>query len=169
MLGVTAENDQQAIETFRELRRTAFPDREPGMWKVKKVERIRTMRLFLLGLTVLLPGCAAAPKLPNSQTASERYSTLGYHEKWVAREFYDLGSGDAIRRLYWAQRRAQESSGTADAPAPTQLHRRYVNLPSPAYQDADGTWHEPSLHAVEIVQVWKAIPTINGGRLLLCR
>jgi hypothetical protein len=127
------------------------------------------VRLFFVGVALIFVGCASAPRLPNSQTASEQYSTLGYREKFVARNFYDLGSGDAIRRLYWAQRRAQEYGGTADAPAPTQLHRRYVNLPSPAYQDADGTWHEPSLHAVEIVQVWKAIPTINGGRLFLCR
>jgi hypothetical protein len=127
------------------------------------------VRLFVLSVAVLLAGCASAPRLSNSQTASERYSTLGYHEKFVAREFYDLGAGDAIKRLYWAQRQAQEYSGTADAPAPTQLHRRYVNLPSPSYQDADGTWHEGSLHAVEIVEIWKAIPTINGGRLFLCR
>jgi hypothetical protein len=127
------------------------------------------VRLFLTALAVLLAGCAAAPKLPNSQTASERYSALGYHEKFIARDFYDLGAGDSIKRLYWAQRRAQQYSGTVDAPASTKLQRRYVNLPSPSYQDADGTWHEGSLHAVEIVEIWKAIPTVNGGRLFLCR
>ena len=127
------------------------------------------MRLFVVGAAVVLAGCATAPKLPNSQTASERYSTLGYHEKFVAREFYDLGSGDAIKRLYWAQRSSQQYNGTAEASPVEKLQRKYVNLPSPAYQDADGVWHEGSVHAVEIVQIWKAIPTINGGRLFLCR
>jgi hypothetical protein len=127
------------------------------------------VRLFVVSVAVLLAGCASAPRLPNSQTASEQYSTLGYREKFIARNFYDLGAGDAIKRLYWAQRGAQEYSGTADVPPATKLQRRYVNLPSPAYQDIDGTWHEGSLHAVEIVQIWKAIPTINGGRLFLCR
>ena len=127
------------------------------------------MRLFALGVAVLLAGCAAAPRLPNSQTASERYSTLGYHEKFLAREFYDLGSGDAIKRLYWAQRNSQQYNGTAEASPVEKLQRKYVNLPSPPYQDADGTWHEGSLHAVEVVQIWKAIPTIHGGKLFLCR
>ena len=128
------------------------------------------MRSFLLGVMVLLAGCAAAPKLPNSQTASEQYATLGYREKFIAQNFYDLGSGDAIKRLYWAQRSAQRyTGGSAEASPVEKLQRRYVNLPSPPYQDADGTWHEGSVHAVEIVQIWKAIPTINGGKLFLCR
>ncbi len=38
---VFAENEDQAIErAFRELRRTAFPDRGPSMWKTEKVERV---------------------------------------------------------------------------------------------------------------------------------
>jgi hypothetical protein len=127
------------------------------------------VRFLVLGIVVLLVGCTAAPKLPNTQTASERYSTLGYQEKFVAREFYNLGGGDAIKRLYWAQRNSQQYGGTAEATPVEKLQRKYVNLPSPPYQDADGTWHEGSLHAVEIVQIWKAIPTINGGRLFLCR
>jgi hypothetical protein len=129
---------------------------------------MRCIALFLAGV---LCSCASAPKLPNSQTASEQYSVLGYHEKWVARNFYDLGSGDAIKRLYWAQRRSQQYSGggTSEASPVEKLQRRYVNLPSPPFQDADGTWREGSLHAVEIVQIYRAIPTINGGRLFLCR
>jgi hypothetical protein len=93
---------------------------------------------------------------------------LGYHEKFVARNFYDLGSGDAIKRLYWSQRRMQEQGrdDTADA-RPAPLQRRYVNLPSPAYQDADGTYHEASLHAVEVVQ-WVSAVTRKGRRINLC-
>ena len=129
------------------------------------------MRLIIFGIGLVLASCANAPRLPNSQTASERYSTLGYHDKFLAREFYDFGSGDAIKRLYWAQRNEEQyrGGGTTEASPVEKLQRRYVNLPSPPYQDADGTWHEGSLHAVEIVQIWKAIPTINGGELNPCR
>jgi len=109
--------------------------------------------------------------LPNSQTASEQYSTLGYHEKFVARNFYDLGSGDAVRRLYWAQRSSQaytRSGGTAEASPVEKLQRKYVNIPYPPFQDADGVVREGGVRAVEIVQIWKAVPS-HGGRLFLCR
>jgi hypothetical protein len=130
------------------------------------------MRYVIVILAVALCSCASAPKLPNSQTASEQYSTLGYREKFIARNFYDLGSGDAIKRLYWSQRNLEQyrgPGGTSEASPVEKLQRRYINLPSPPFQDADGTWHEGSLHAVEVVQIWKVIPTINGGRLSLCR
>lgn len=38
---VRADNDEDAIEeAFRELKRTAFPDRSRSMWRVEKVERV---------------------------------------------------------------------------------------------------------------------------------
>jgi hypothetical protein len=120
--------------------------------------------------TLLLAGCASAPKLPNSGTANERFATLGYHDKWTATEFYRLGEGDTVKRLYWAQRRAQETgAGTAEASPVEKLQRRYVNLPSPPYEDADGTLHEGSLHAVEIVQFVQMVPRPNGKRLFLVK
>jgi hypothetical protein len=108
--------------------------------------------------------------LPNSQTASEQYSTLGYHEKFVARNFYDLGSGDSIKRLYWAQRRVQEHgrSDTAEASPVEKLQRRYVNLPYPPFQDADGTMREGGVRAVEIVQLWK-VALSHGRRLFVVK
>ena len=92
--------------------------------------------------------------MPNSQTASEQFSTLGYHDKFVARQFYDLGSGDAIRRLYWSQRNIQQyrASGATDAPQATKLERKYVVLPVPEHVDPDGTIKEPSNQVVEVVQ-----------------
>ena len=65
-----------------------------------------------MATSLLVAGCST-PRLPNSQTASEQFSRLGLGEKRVARTFYDLGAGDEIKRLYWAQRRAQEAGGTA--------------------------------------------------------
>jgi hypothetical protein len=93
---------------------------------------------------------------------------LGYHEKFVARDFYDLGSGDAIRRLYWAQRASQQYNGTADAPPATKLQRKYVVLPVPQHVDPDGTIKEASSQVVEVVQLW-AITRSHGRRLFICQ
>jgi hypothetical protein len=99
----------------------------------------------------VLSSCAST-KLPNTQTAAEQFSVLGAKEKGVARNFYDLGSGDAIRRLYWAQRASQQSSGIADTQATTTLQRKYVVLPVPEHLEPDGTIKEASNQVVEVVQ-----------------
>lgn len=124
------------------------------------------MRVILLA-ALAITGCSSV-KLPNSQTASEQFSVLGYHEKVVARNFYDLGSGDAVKRLYWAQRRSQETGGTVDIRPSTQLQRRYVNVPVPEHVDPDGTIKEASNSVVEVVQLW-AITRSHGRKLLLVR
>lgn len=111
------------------------------------------MRRWVAGIVVLLTGCTAAPKLPNSQTASEQYSTLGYREKFIARNFYDLGSGDAIKRLYWAQRRAQQTSALTESQPATNLERKYVVIPVPEHVDPDGTVKEASNQVVEVVHL----------------
>src|SRR5215469_6424503 len=128
-----------------------------------------TKAMVLIAILVtVITGCASAPKLPNSQTASEQYSVLGYHEKFIARDFYDLGSGDAIRRLYWAQRASQQYNGTADATPAMKLQRKYVVLPVPEHVDPDGTIKEASSQVVEVVQLW-AITRSHGRRLLICQ
>ena len=109
------------------------------------------MRRWVVGIVFLLAGCTAAPKLPNSQTASEQYSTLGYREKFIARNFYDLGAGDAIKRLYWAQRRTQQTSGLTESQPATNLERKYVVIPVPEHVDPDGTVKEASNQVVEVV------------------
>jgi hypothetical protein len=119
---------------------------------------IKATAITALMASILLTGCASAPKLPNSQTASEQFSTLGYHDKFVARQFYDLGSGDVIKRLYWAQRNVQQyrASGIADAPT-TSLQRKYVVLPVPEHVDPDGTIREATNQVVEVVQLWERV------------
>jgi hypothetical protein len=111
-------------------------------------------RIILCGAVALSAGCASAPKLPNSQTASEQYSVLGYHEKFVARSFYDLGSGDAIKRLYWAQRNEGQyrARDAGDSSSSVSLQRRYVTLPVPEHVDPDGTIKEANNVVVETVQ-----------------
>ena len=120
---------------------------------------IKATALRALTASILLTGCASAPKWPNSQTASEQFSTLGYHDKFVARQFYDLGSGDIIKRLYWAQRNVQQyrASGIADAPPTTSLQRKYVVLPVPEHVDPDGTIKEANNQVVEVVQLWEGV------------
>ncbi len=67
-------------------------------------------------------------------------------------KFYDLGQGDAVKRLYWAQRRAQESGGTVDAQPTVSLQRKYVVLPVPEHVEPDGTVKEANNQVVEVVQ-----------------
>ena len=110
----------------------------------------RGMAPVAMATSLLVAGCST-PRLPNSQTASEQFSRLGYGEKRVARTFYDLGAGDEIKRLYWAQRRAQEAGGTPSA-APTSLQRKYVVMPVPEHVEPDGTVKEANNQVVEVVQ-----------------
>jgi hypothetical protein len=109
------------------------------------------MKFAGLLVAIVLTSCAST-KLPNTQTAAEQFSVLGAREKGVARNFYDLGSGDAVRRLYWAQRRAQETGGVSDAQPTTNLQRKYVVLPVPEHVDPDGTIKEANNQVVEVVQ-----------------
>jgi hypothetical protein len=62
-----------------------------------------------------------------------------------------LGEGDTVKRLYWAQRRAQETGGTAAAPQ-TALQRKYVQIPVPENVQPDGTVQEAHTTVVEVVQ-----------------
>jgi len=126
------------------------------------------VRRWVAGIVVLLTGCTAAPKLPNSQTASEQYSTLGYREKFIARNFYDLGSGDAIKRLYWAQRRAQETSALTESQPATNLERKYVVIPVPEHVDPDGTVKEASNQVVEVVHLVEMRPS-HGRNLIIVK
>ena len=109
------------------------------------------MRFAILLVAFGLSSCAST-KLPNTQTATEQFSVLGSREKAVARNFYDLGSGDAIRRLYWAQRASQQYNSTSDAQPTTNLERKYVVLPVPEHVEPDGTVKEASNQVVEVVQ-----------------
>src|SRR6516165_10691653 len=110
--------------------------------------------LFKLASLVLLGSfCSCtSTKLPNTQTAAEQFSVLGGREKIIARNFYDLGSGDAIKRLYWAQRRVQEIPVLGESRPATNLQRKYVVLPVPEHVEPDGTIKEANNQVVEVVQ-----------------
>ena len=115
------------------------------------------MRLSVLfnlaSLTLLGSFCSCtSTKLPNTQTTAEQFSVLGSREKVIARNFYDLGSGDAIKRLYWAQRRVQETTGLGESQPVASLQRKYVVLPVPEHVEPDGTIKEANNQVVEVVQ-----------------
>jgi hypothetical protein len=123
--------------------------------------------IFVAFLLLNLCSCASV-KLPNSETASEQFSRLSSGQKSIAKNFYELGQGDAIKRLYWAQRDAQQSRGLSDAPPPVNLQRKYINVWIPPETDVDGTQKEGHFTAVEVVQFWEVVPS-KKGRLWLCR
>lgn len=131
--------------------------------------RLHVLSIFCVALQLSsLCSCASA-KLPNGQTATEQFSRLSYGQKGIAKDFYELGQGDAIKRLYWAQRDSQErNTGLSDAPLPVNLQRKYINVWMPPQVDPDGTEKEGHYTAVEVVQFWKVVPT-KKGRLFLCR
>ena len=109
----------------------------------------RIVCLLVLGLA----GCST-PQLRTQHTAAEEFSKLGSnHDKSIAKNFYDLGQGDAVKRWYWSDRdqQAYGSSGSADAKQP-ELQRKYVVLPVPEHVDPDGTVKESSNQVVEVVQ-----------------
>lgn len=102
----------------------------------------------------LLCSCAST-KFPSSHTAYEQWSALhSEHDRALAAGFYEMGQGDEIKKLYWAQRDLQRNPRFSDAPPPVSLQRRYVNVPVPEHVDPDGTIKEPSNIVVETVQLW---------------
>jgi hypothetical protein len=126
------------------------------------------MRFGVFLLAAGLCSCASV-KLPNSGTAAEQFAGLsGNSQRAIAKNFYELGSADEVKRLYWAQRRAQEAGG-GQAEQGVTLQRRYVSIPVPEHIDPDGTVKEANNQIVEVVQIWKAVPGHQGGTLFLCK
>jgi len=125
------------------------------------------MRGVLLLAVIAVSGCATSrPRLVNQEDAQIEFSKLGSGGRAIASQFYNLGAGDSIKRLYWSQRRAQESGATADA-QPTVLQRKYVNIRVPEQVDPDGTVKEAHNQVIEVVQ-WLSVVTKHGHRIKLC-
>lgn len=121
------------------------------------------MKAAWLIVVIVVAGCSGV-KLPNNQTADARFAALhGGGDRQIAHDFYELGAGDAIKRLYWAQRRVQETGSTTDA-QPTRLQRKYVVLPVPEHVEPDGTIKEANNQVVEVVQLLAV--TLSHGRNL---
>jgi hypothetical protein len=126
------------------------------------------MRVCLLIIAAGLCSCTSV-KLPNNGTAAEQFAGLsGNGQRAIAKNFYELGAADQVKRLYWAQRRAQETGG-GQAEQGVTLQRRYVSIPVPDHVDPDGIIKEATNQVVEVVQIWKVVPRRQGGTLLLCK
>ena len=123
---------------------------------------------LLAGIMASLAGCVTSPpRLANQNDAAVQFAKLGSGGKQIAQSFYDLGGGDAVKRLYWAQRNLQQTPSLAESSPVEKLQRKYVNIPVPGFQDVDGTLREPSVRAVEIVQ-WYSAVTKNGKKIRIC-
>jgi hypothetical protein len=126
------------------------------------------MRFGVFLVTASLCSCASE-KLSKSGTAAEQFAGLnGNGQRAIAKNFYELGASDEVKRLYWAQRRAQETPSGQTEQGVT-LQRRYVSIPVPEHVDPDGTIKEANNQVVEVVQIWKAVPRRQGGTLFLCK
>ena len=109
------------------------------------------MRFWPIIIAASLCSCASV-KLPNTGTAAEQFAGLsGNGQRVIAKNFYELGAADQVKRLYWAQRRAQEAGG-GQAEQGVGLQRRYVVVPVPEHVDPDGTIRDASNQVVEVVQ-----------------
>jgi hypothetical protein len=142
--------------------------RRPFNVRCAKGATSKIMKRMLMLVVVGIAGCSS-PRLPIAHTAADEFAALhGNGQRAIARDFYDYGQGDTTKRLYWAQRRAQE---TGDPP-PAQhaaLQRKYITVQVPGYQDVDGTIREPSLQTIEVVQFYSVVPRPHDGRLFLCK
>jgi hypothetical protein len=90
---------------------------------------------------------------------------LGNREKAIARNFYDLGASDSVKRWYWGE---IEGRDPKPANAAAGLKRKYVTIPVPAHTDPDGTLIEASSQVVEVVQFW-AMSRSHGRTLLIVK
>jgi hypothetical protein len=109
------------------------------------------MRVCASVISIALCSCSTV-RLPNSGTAAEQFAGLnGDGQRAIAKNFYELGASDEVKRLYWAQRRAQEVRG-GQAEQGVTLQRRYVSIPVPEHVDPDGTIKEANNQVVEVVQ-----------------
>lgn len=120
------------------------------------------MKIVIAVSLLAFAGCSSPNPLPQEKTAYQVYSSLGYHDKNIAGEFYSRGKSDEIKSLYWLQRKAQETGPTADEP---KVNHKYLAIPVPEHVDkATGTVVEESTHVVEVVQLVEAVK--SHGRTL---
>lgn len=112
-------------------------------------------------------GCAS-PKWQGSHTAADQFSSLSNGQKAVAKNFYNLGQGDAMMRWYFGERAKQANGLSSEASGP-KLQRKYVVLPVPEHADPDGTVKEASNQVVEVVQFVAAVPQPRGRTLFIVK
>src|SRR5580693_8616375 len=99
----------------------------------EKVLKNRVGSMAIIGSFLLLASCST-PKLQTAQTASQQFAALGSRrEKGIAKNFYSLGQGDAVKRWYW-----NNIEGLAERPVSSEaqaqqpdsgLQHKYVVLP----------------------------------------
>ena len=111
--------------------------------------------MAMIGSLLLLVSCTT-PKLPTAQTASQQFAALGSNrEKGIAKNFYSLGQGDAVKRWYWDNIEGHAErpvSSEAQAQPDSGLQHKYVVIPVPEHAE-NGTVKAASQQVVEVVQL----------------
>ena len=112
----------------------------------------------------LLASCST-PKLQTAQTASQQFAALGSNrEKGIAKNFYSLGQGDAVKRWYWDNIEGHAErpvSSEAQAQPDSGLQHKYVVLPVPEHVE-NGTVKAASQQVVEVVQLIAVVKSHVG-------
>ena len=120
--------------------------------------------MAMIGSLLLLVSCTT-PKLPTAQTASQQFAALGSNrEKGIAKTFYSLGQGDAVKRWYWDNIEGHAErpvSSEAQAQPDSGLQHKYVVLPVPEHVE-NGTVKAASQQVVEVVQLIAVVKSHVG-------
>ena len=114
---------------------------------------------LLAAVSLFLGACSHGPELRDAHTAREQWLALhGPGERRIASTFYNLGTGDAIQKQYWALREVGGIPGPVVArrapaalPAGDGLKHGRANVWVPGGTDADGTVREGHYEAIETV------------------
>src|SRR5580704_18237196 len=129
-----------------------------------KMLKNRIGSMAIIGSLLLLVSCTA-PKLQTAQTASQQFAALGSNrEKGIAKNFYSLGQGDAVKRWYWDNIEGHAErpvSSEAQAQPDSGLQHKYVVLPVPEHVE-NGTVKAASQQVVEVVQLIAVVKSHVG-------
>jgi hypothetical protein len=124
----------------------------------------RIASMAIVGSLLLLASCST-PKLQTAQTASQQFAALGSNrEKGIAKNFYSLGQGDAVKRWYWDNIEGHAErpvSSEAQAQPDSGLQHKYVVFPVPEHVE-NGTVKEASQQVVEVVQLIAVVKSHVG-------
>src|ERR1700726_3671088 len=99
-----------------------------------KMLKNRIGSMAMIGSLLLLVSCTT-PKLPTAQTVSQQFAALGGNrEKGIAKNFYSLGQGNAVKRWYWDNIEGHAERSEAQAQQPDSgLQHKYVVFPVPEH------------------------------------
>jgi hypothetical protein len=112
---------------------------------------------LLAAVSLLFGACAHVPPIRSANTAEEQwYGLRGPGQRAIATRFYNLGTGDALQKQYWALRDIGGIPGPVRVNQPASakgdgLQHGYQNVWVGPSTDADGVNKEGHWQAIETV------------------